>query len=330
MSSATPYSRVVVRYAALALLVSCSYDLDRFARSGAGGASTTAAGSHVTGPGASGGVAGSGGRESTTGSTAGSNGGATAGSTGGSGGGATAGTAGGGATAGTAGGGGATAGTAGGGSGGAVGVGGGAGTSSAGAGGAVDAGSPEDSAPNDGGSIMGDEDVRDAAVEATSSGDATDSRAVDACMPNDCGTCTNTVECTCASYNGHVYRFCSTARSFSDAQLQCAVASMRLARVDDLFENAWIRSRADTLTIGEAWIGIHDPSRTQSWQWTDGTVFWMGDSSGSAVGGLFNAWSSGHPTGTNRNCASMMTSASSGQWFDRSCTSLLPYVCELY
>jgi hypothetical protein len=105
---------------------------------------------------------------------------------------------------------------------------------------------------------------------------------------------------------------------------------MRLARVDDLAENTWIRSTADTFAMGETWIGIQDPNKTLNWQWTDGAVFWTGGANGMPVGGLFNDWSSGRPSGGIRNCASMLTSASSGQWFDRSCTSLLPYVCELY
>jgi hypothetical protein len=128
-----------------------------------------------------------------------------------------------------------------------------------------------------------------------------------------------------------VYRFCSTLRMWSDAQMQCALASMRLARVDDLFENAWIRSTADAFGLADAWIGIEDPSKTLHWQWPDGTQFWTGDSTGGPVGGLYSDWASGRPTGmSSRNCANMMSSASSGQWLDRSCTSLLAYVCELY
>jgi hypothetical protein len=169
--------------------------------------------------------------------------------------------------------------------------------------------------------MMGDGDAREAPDDA--SRDAADSSVGDA-------SCTSTVECSCASYNGHVYRFCTTARNWSDAQTQCAIATMRLARVDDLLENAWIRSTADSLSLGETWIGIEDPMKTLNWQWPDGTVFWTGAANGSAVGGLFNLWASGRPVGGVRNCASMLGSASSGQWSDRSCTSLLPYVCELY
>jgi hypothetical protein len=214
-----------------------------------------------------------------------------------------------------------------------TGVGGGAGTSSAGAGGSTDAGAPDvaDSSPDDGSTMMGDEDVREATADVAVRDASTDPPPDDACTPSGCGSCTNTAECTCASYNGHIYRFCTTARSWSDAETQCAFATMRLTRIDDFFENIWVRSTADALGVPEAWIGIEDPSGNLRWQWPDGTLFWTGASNGSAVGGLFADWASGRPTGNSvRNCASMLGSASSGQWFDRSCSSLLPYVCEEY
>jgi len=104
---------------------------------------------------------------------------------------------------------------------------------------------------------------------------------------------------------------------------------MRLARVDDALENAWIRSTADTKAMAETWIGVEDPLKTLHWQWPDGVQFWTGAASGSSVGGLYSAWSANNPTGTPvRNCASML--GGSVQWSDRSCSSLLPYVCELY
>jgi hypothetical protein len=295
MSSPISGSRIRFALASLTCLVACSYDLDRFVGSGAGGASITSAGSDTTG-------AGSGAM------------------------------------------GGATTGGEGGGSGGAGGVGGAAGTSGADASGDAGAKSPDaaDAAASDDRAITGDADDRDAitreadvldaANEATSMSDAsTDALSDRTCQASDCGSCTNTADCSCALHGGHVYRFCAAVRSWSDAQTQCAIVSMRLARVDDLFENAWIRSTADMFAMGESWIGIQDPMKTLNWQWADGTAFWMGDSNGTPVGGLYNAWGSGRPTGNStRSCASMLGSASSGQWFDRSCTSLLSYVCELY
>jgi hypothetical protein len=202
--------------------------------------------------------------------------------------------------------------------------GGAAGNAGAGSGGTdagVDSGPTRDSAPADA-VLTSDVDVRDAAV---------DTAVDDACVGSECGSCTNTTECSCASYNGHSYRFCTTALSWSAAETQCEIATMRLARVDDLFENAWIRSTADAHAMGESWIGVEDPMKTLHWQWPDGTQFWTGAASGSAVGGLYNDWDPGSPTGNSaRNCASMTSTASSSRWHDRPCTTRLPYVCELY
>jgi Lectin C-type domain len=310
MSSPISRPHVVVRCAVLALVAACSYDLDRFVgSSGSGGAAGSASGPSTS---------------SSIGSTGGSGGTAAAGAAGRSSAASTGGTTGEGGSGGTGG----LAGGAG-----DTGVGGDAGTSSGGAGGAPDAGPPDvaDSSPDNGSTMVGDEDAREAPADVAPRDASTDKPIDDACTASGCGSCMNTTECTCASYNGHVYRFCATARSFSDSQMQCALATMRLARIDDVFENAWVRTRADMLAMGETWIGIQDPSGTLKWQWPDGAQFWMGASNGSAVGGLFADWASGRPSGmSNRPCGSMLPSASLGQWFDRSCTSLLPYVCEGY
>jgi hypothetical protein len=145
----------------------------------------------------------------------------------------------------------------------------------------------------------------------------------------DVGGCIASVDlCSCASFNGHAYRFCTMGRMSGDADNQCTFYGMRLARVDDAIENGFIRSTADAhgLLNLEMWVGIQDPSRTLQWQWPDGTVFWMGDASGSAVGGHYANWAATKPSGnTVRNCGSMLAA---GSWQDRSCTSVLPYVCE--
>jgi len=106
------------------------------------------------------------------------------------------------------------------------------------------------------------------------------------------------------------------------------MAGMHLTRVDDGSENAWIRSASGFEAWMELWIGAEDPTQMLVWQWPDGAPFWTGTDTGSSVGGLYSAWGAGYPTGKpNRQCASMLADTT---WFDRSCTSLLPYVCELY
>jgi hypothetical protein len=106
---------------------------------------------------------------------------------------------------------------------------------------------------------------------------------------------------------------------------------MRLARVDSAAENAWIRAAADALGIAYAWLGMEDPTHASVWQWSDGTVFWIGDQSGGPVAGLYSNWNAAHPMGTAiRACGGILAGQYAGQWDDRSCTSLLPSVCEAY
>jgi hypothetical protein len=141
--------------------------------------------------------------------------------------------------------------------------------------------------------------------------------------------CADSAECSCSSRGGHDYRFCTATRSWTDSEAQCQAAGMFLSRVDDAVENAWIRSSADARGMGELWIGVEDPTQTLHWQWPDGTEFWSGTNAGGAVGGLYSSWYMNSPSGNpNRNCGSMLSGVYAGQWSDRSCASLLAYVCE--
>jgi hypothetical protein len=141
--------------------------------------------------------------------------------------------------------------------------------------------------------------------------------------------------CTGATYGGHAYAFCPTPRSFGDAATDCASKSMRLARVDDAAEDVFLGSIAfgagsyNSPSIWP-WIGASDIATPIEWQWTDGTVFWTGRNSGSAVGILYNNWASASPTdGSGTYCAVIQNTASL-KWVDRGCSGAQPYLCEAY
>jgi hypothetical protein len=72
--------------------------------------------------------------------------------------------------------------------------------------------------------------------------------------------------------------------------------------------------------------GANDSAALDNWQWQDGTQFWSGGSSGSAVGGLYSNWANSNPQSSGtRRCGGM---AYIGGWQSRSCTALQPYVCK--
>lgn len=141
--------------------------------------------------------------------------------------------------------------------------------------------------------------------------------------------------CTGATYGGHAYAYCPTPRSFADAATDCASRSMRLARVDDAAEDVFLGSIAFSAGSNNSpsiwpWIGASDIATPVEWQWADGTVFWTGNNTGSAVGGLYSNWTSTSPKdGSGTYCAVMQHTASL-KWGDGPCSSLQPYLCEAY
>ena len=77
------------------------------------------------------------------------------------------------------------------------------------------------------------------------------------------------------------------------------------------------------------WTGGNDLAVSLEWRWTDGAMFWLGPSNGSAQGGLYANWVGGSPSkgGNPTDCIMLQYSS---YWKDWGCDSLQPYVCEQY
>ena len=140
--------------------------------------------------------------------------------------------------------------------------------------------------------------------------------------------------CTTMTFGGHTYVFCETALGWNDAEADCVARGMRLVRIDDASEDAWIFMTAfpNAATSGTAdwpWIGGTDQAVAGQWTWTDGTLFWMGGPNGSAQNGLYSHWVSGGPndTGSAGRCAILQHSS---YWVESDCANLQPYICEQY
>jgi hypothetical protein len=144
------------------------------------------------------------------------------------------------------------------------------------------------------------------------------------------GECQTTVDCTCATFEAKSYWFCATAAMVDAASQQCGTQGMTLVRIDSQGENDFIQSTASTLGMlpasGFVQIGANDIATDGEWRWRDGTPFWQGDANGAAVGGLYANWLDSSPTNSGiKNCSGM---TETGEWQDRSCTAVSPYVCE--
>lgn len=142
--------------------------------------------------------------------------------------------------------------------------------------------------------------------------------------------CTSTIDCTCQEFQGRDYWFCTNSTNWEEAEAQCGLASMSLVRIDSQAENDFVIDRGTPLGVfnvnGFAQIGANDQAVDGEWRWTDGTQLWAGDATGSPVDGAFANWIAGSPSaGGIKNCSGILLA---GTWQDRSCTAVVPSICE--
>ena len=140
--------------------------------------------------------------------------------------------------------------------------------------------------------------------------------------------------CPADTFGGHTYAFCVGPLAWADAQTDCMAKGMRLVRIDDSTENAWVQSIAfagiaSVASVYWSWIGATDVAVAGEWRWTDGTLFWLGNMNGAAQGGLYADWAAGSPGngGSSSDCGILERS---GFWKDWPCSTLERYVCEQY
>lgn len=148
--------------------------------------------------------------------------------------------------------------------------------------------------------------------------------------PNTPIECAEQAACSCASLDGHSYWFCKTTLNWSDAEAACETQSMHLARIDSQIENDFLVSTGGPFGVfalnGFAQMGANDLELAGEWRWVDGTLFWQGGPTGAAVDGLFSNWLASSPSSSGvQQCSGIL---SSGKWQVRSCTALVPFICE--
>jgi Lectin C-type domain len=144
---------------------------------------------------------------------------------------------------------------------------------------------------------------------------------------------TTGASCPVDTFGGHTYAFCEGPLAWPDAQTDCMAKGMRLVRIDDSTENAWVQSIAfagisSVSSVYWPWIGATDATVSGEWRWTDGALFWLGNMNGVAQGGLYVNWVAASPgNGTRSECGILESSAF---WKDWPCSTAERYVCEQY
>jgi hypothetical protein len=79
--------------------------------------------------------------------------------------------------------------------------------------------------------------------------------------------------------------------------------------------------------VPNSFIGASDAAVEGEWRWEDGTLFWLGDDTGAAQGGLYDNWAFKSPAGSpsGADCAKLN---GTGAWAAVLCATTAPYTCE--
>ena len=137
------------------------------------------------------------------------------------------------------------------------------------------------------------------------------------------GPCLPDMSCSVASQDGHNFYFCNAAHTWDEARALCRTQlNGELARLRDGATRDFIKARLRE----RVWIGHNDRARADLWVWSNnGVPFWQGRANGRALNGAFASWTSGEPNGSG-DCGAL---AANGGMDDLTCTSTLPFVCEV-
>jgi len=133
-----------------------------------------------------------------------------------------------------------------------------------------------------------------------------------------------TVRCRHAVFAEHSYVFCDDSENWSTAADFCEAVGLGLVRIDGPEEDAFVLNEIGS----ETWLGASDIDEEGQWRWRDdGTQFWMGDATGSAVEDRYSAWGLGEPGPalTDQDCLSTRPGLG---WQDSLCEGLRAYACE--
>lgn len=146
------------------------------------------------------------------------------------------------------------------------------------------------------------------------------------------------IVCHPATHAGHAYEFCEPVVPWATARATCEGRGLRLVRVDDDAENAWLIMTATSAPLGfrrsnNLWLGGYEVTGDGDWQWTDGAAYWLGADSGHGgvpVGGLYSNWDPTEPDNATgpESCAAIPLNGLT--WIDDGCTNNQFFVCEAY
>ena len=120
-----------------------------------------------------------------------------------------------------------------------------------------------------------------------------------------------------AAPGGGKYAYCVDVLDWNSAEADCKSQGGHLVSIHDSTQQQTIAARANSLKLGDIWIGFNDKLQEGKFVWPDGTP------------SDFSLWNGGEPNdwGNNEDCAEIY--ADNGSWNDLDCNSGMHYVCKL-
>ena len=134
------------------------------------------------------------------------------------------------------------------------------------------------------------------------------------------------------SGNGHYYEFINASVNWNTAVSNASASTYfglkgYLVTVTSQGESEFVKTK---LNGAQGWLGASDATNEGDWKWVtgpeNGTLFWKGDSYGSAQNGEYANWNGSEPNNLdNEDYGQFVTT---GSWNDLDGTSELGYVVE--
>jgi len=117
------------------------------------------------------------------------------------------------------------------------------------------------------------------------------------------------LDCPTVSYTFH-----DTRKTWQDAENDCQSRGGHLATICD---NDTLM-KVSGLVTANFWIGLHDPSSSNTWEWASGNAC------------TYRNWYTNEPNGDTEDCVMQYytTAAYNNKWNDATCSGTRSYVCE--
>uniref|UniRef100_R4G300 LP-Hop-1 n=1 Tax=Hoplocephalus bungaroides TaxID=83403 RepID=R4G300_9SAUR len=118
------------------------------------------------------------------------------------------------------------------------------------------------------------------------------------------------------------YKVIREWKTWEDAEASCVQLqnSSHLASIHSLAESLYIQTAISRrLVFTDVWIGLNDPGKNRTWEWTDGSDF------------DYTSWGIFEPGNTDREeyCAKLRSVSRHSRWEAAKCESKNRFICKM-